>query len=198
MDFKLHKILLITSISIIGATSCKNNTTSKEIDVVSNNTDELYYSSTQFINDQWNTNKQQPYVVLRVVNENGKSDSAYLQQDEKLFKEFSKYFVAADIAKKEFLGKYNYSENFDQESGFAFLTYTAKDPELFTQKVEISMDPYSSKIIAVYIETKDEGIFSSNNQKILYTIDKGIFIQEYSKTLFSDRKERKLAYLYKY
>src|SRR5690606_16795954 len=127
MDFKLHKILLITSISLICATSCKNNNTSNEIDVASNNTDELYYSSTQFINDQWNTNKQQPYVVLRVVNENGKSDSAYLQQDEKLFKEFSNYFVAADIAKKEFLGKYNYSENFDQESGFAFLTYTAKD-----------------------------------------------------------------------
>lgn len=191
------KFAVITAGIITLSVSCKNKPT-EEVNVNTNNVDELYYSSSQFINDQWNTNKLQPFVVLRVINENGKSDSAYLQQDESLFKEFSTFFTAADIAKKEYLGKYNYTENFDQASGFAFLTYTAKEPDLFTQKVEISMDPYSSKIMAVYIETKDDGFFKTNSQKILYTLDKGIFIQEYSKTLFLDKKERKLAYLYKY
>ncbi len=172
----MNKKFLVSSVALytllISLSACNSSSEKNTNSVATKSTDELYFSSTQFITDQWNINKLQPYVILRVINEDGKSDSTYINQDETIFKEFSKYFVAADIAKSNLLDKYEYSENFD--------------------------DPYNSKVKAVYIETIDDGWFNSTSQKILYTVEKGAFIQEYTKTMFSSLKERKMAYLYKY
>lgn len=121
-----------------------------------------------------------------------------MNQDSVIFHQLSDYFIKADISNPDFVSQYEYSESYDNASGMVFLHYIAKDPKSFTQKVELTMDRFTSKLLNVYVETQHNSFFNDKSQKLLYSADKGFFIQEYEKRIFSDPKKTILNYYYKY
>lgn len=152
----------------------------------------------EVFDDQWRIKKDQPFVLLKTITYDDKVDSSFVNQDSVLFYQLSDYFIKADISNPDFISQYDYSESYDNASGMVFLHYIAKDPKSYTQKLELTMDRFTSKLLNVYVETQHNSFFNDKSQKLLYSADKGFFIQEYEKRIFSDPKKTVLNYYYKY
>lgn len=159
---------------------------------------EGFISLKDIFDDQWKIKKDQPYVLLKTIKYNDTVDSSFVDQDSTLFHQLAAYFTKADISNPDYVPLYNYSESYDNESGMVFLHYIAKDPNAFTQKMELTMDRYTSTLMNVYVETNHKSFFNHKSQKLLYSTEKGFFIQEYENRIFSDPKSTVLNFYYKY
>jgi hypothetical protein len=76
------------------------------------------------------------------------------------------------------------------------ITYTAKDPNLFVQRLDINYDNISGKIDVVYAETNDDGLLRQKQQKLSYYVGKKVIVQETEKGVFS--KEKNLIVTYEF
>lgn len=188
----LRNFIALVGISLV-CFSCKNDTSTPD-----ENLDSGFINIKEVFDDQWRLKKDQPFVLLKTITYDDQVDSSYVNQDSTLFHQLSEYFIKADISNPDFKDQYEYSESYDNTSGMVFLHYIAKDPKAFTQKMELTMDRFTSKLLMVYVETQHHSFFNNKSQKLLYSVDKGFFIQEQEKRIFSDPKKTILNYYYKY
>ncbi len=162
--------------------------------VMEENKEDLYFSTKDFLDDQWKNRENQPYMLTRIITLNDRSDTAFVAWDSTFFATIRAPFDAADIGKRNLLGKYDFSVTEDNISGAYNLTYDAKTPELLTRKVIISMDSYNQRVRSVYIETMEDNRLHFRSQKLLYQPDVVIQIQEFEKTDVSGPKELRVIY----
>jgi len=162
--------------------------------VLEENKEDLYFSVKDFLDDQWKNRENQPYTLTRIIMLNDRSDTAFVAWDSAFFATIRVPFDAADIGKREFLGKYNFSVTEDNISGAYNLTYEANLPELTTRKLIIAMDRYNQRVRSVYIETIEDNQLHYRSQKLLYIPDRTIQIQEFEKTNVSNSKNLTVTY----
>ena len=183
----------VLSIAILAFTivSCKKN----HADTPNSVGNERYFSIVQFAEDQWATFHGQPFSLTKIVSENGKVDSSYLSALQMDWgTEVFKVFFATDISDKKYFGHYNFSsfdENTNQTHVYA---YEAKDEDLFTRKLWITIDPYNNRILSIYIETRKDVDAKQEVQKLYYKPKKLIQIQEFENSSTGLKMEKEIKF----
>jgi hypothetical protein len=183
----IYSFLGIVSL-IIGIAAC----TSTPKDDYDPNTS--YWSVNQFIIDQYRIRVGDSLAVTKTVYLNGKSDTTYIRFDEVDWTTIFKVFGAADISHPKFYNRYTFDHFEDNFLKNGSLVYTAKDQDLFVQKLNVSYDTYTQGVQFVYIETLKDDWLRSKEQKLSYYVGKKIVIQEEEKSFFGGDKELIVTY----
>lgn len=190
----LNYSLLIVLITSLIFTSC-NKGSEDSISKV-NTSEGTYFSIIDFTKDQWQSFKGQPYAIKQITTLNGATDTVMLSALTMKWSPIFKIFFESDISDPKFLDQYNFAMFEETTTEARTFTYTAKDPKLFTQKLEILADLFSNKIRSIYIETQKENFWNSETQKLYYAPLKVIQIQEYNNPLLGKNKD--LVVMYKF
>ncbi len=183
-----------------GSSSCKRgagDSTSVHEDAAEEE-EGKYFSIKEYLEGQEDLQKDQPYVLLKVVEKNGRSDSSYVEVNKDFFRELGTYFAPTDISDVILKDKYQVEQSHDFGNAMLFLYYNALDKDLLTQKVQLGIHDETYKILSVYIETNKSGLFRSRATKLHYNTEKSVIIQEYDKSLFSDPVTTVTRYYYNY
>ncbi|PZF73520.1 hypothetical protein [Taibaiella soli] len=153
-----------------------------------------YYSVNIFARDQWEMYYGQPYMLEKVAVLNGQKDSSLVAIENMDWGAILKIFSATDISNKKYLGQYDFSMFDNNLAASKVFYYQAKDPKLFTQVLEINVDPFNSRIRSIYIETAKHSFWNDKIQKLYYAPLKTLQIQETEKPFMGDKKELKVTY----
>ncbi len=152
------------------------------------------FSITQFLDDQWAILNGQPYTLTRIETGDGKTDTAFVELNEKVWNEIRSSFDATDISDSSFKDKYKFEIVEDPENGLVNLSYTANSEDEFTQKLIVVMDGFNHKVKTMHVETRDDGTFSYKSQKLSYIPYRSIIVQRYDKSFLSSEEETKVLY----
>lgn len=155
---------------------------------------ETYFSVRQFGEDQWETYKGQPFILEKRIVNGDKTDTGLVSAQQMDWAGMVKLFFAADISDPKFLGKYKFSIFDENINGTKNFYYEATDPELFTRVFQITIDPYTDRIKAIYIETHKHSFWNDKTQKLYYSPLKTVQIQEFEKPLIGSEKKRITSY----
>jgi hypothetical protein len=153
-----------------------------------------YFSIAQFITDQWNTHRGQPYGMQKVVYMNGKVDSSLISAYDVDWGPIFKTFIETDISDLKYLDRYTFSEFADDATMTHNFFYEAKEESLFTRKLHIAADDVNHKVRSIYIETSKNGKWSNFSQKLFYMPMKVISIQEFEWAQTGPKKELRVEY----
>jgi hypothetical protein len=177
-------ILLVTLLVILGASCKKKDATDEYADVQGS-----YFSINQFILDQWNTFSGEPISIIKTVKVNkGKTDSSFTNSDTLSWAPIFKTFAETDISDRKFLGKYNFTQFDDNQDQTHNFFYQAKDEDLLTQKLLITIDQYNNKVKGIYIETYKKDFGDECTQKLYYAPLKTLQIQTDDKPWLGSKK----------
>ncbi len=187
--FEYRTVLLVILFTVF-ATSCKKK---EEIDEFANVRGN-YFSIRQFALDEWNTFAGEPFTIIKSVRVDNKTDSSFTNSDTLNWAPIFEVFLATDISKRSFLGKYNFNQFDDNVDGTHNFFYQAKDKDLFTQKLLITIDQYSMKVRGIYIETIQHGFWDEVTQKLYYKPMKTIQIQRDERPRMGSKKFTVLQY----
>lgn len=174
----------------LALSSCKETTS---LDLLTENKGS-YFSTKQYIIDEWQTHAGEPLVFTKMVRENGKRDSSVVNVEHMNWPEVLKPFIDADISDKKFLNKYTFTQFDDGLDNTKNFMYQANKEELFVQKLLITMDLTTNKVRGLYIETFRKVLWGSTTQKLYYTPARTIQIQEYKKPLLGSKQEKITQY----
>lgn len=173
--------ILVIFLTLITVVSCK----SKKVDTTQSKQPQVdggYWSIIQFGQDQWNTFHGQPFSLQKIVTVNGKTDSTYISGFDVDWGEIFKVFFQSDISDKKYIGHYDFSA-FDNDATATHTFYwEAKDPDLYTRKLQLSIDPTNNRIMSVYIETQESSRYDGMSHKLYYAPLKVIQIQDFDNT----------------
>ena len=166
-------ILLLCGFAIF-ASSCKfNNVDNRPLPA-----DSSYFSIKDFVRDQIILNSGQPISLTRVSVLNGERDSSLTNFMTANWAPVFDAFNESDIAERKYIGQYSFSQFDDESTGTHDFVYTAKNPKLFTRTLQIHIDPFTNKIMSIYIETAKRNFWTNTSKKLLYIPYKIIQIQE--------------------
>ncbi|MGC4079358.1 MAG: hypothetical protein QM702_20420 [Rubrivivax sp.] len=154
----------------------------------------VYFSIKDFIRDQWKTFHGQPILLTRYTTLEGRTDSATLSALNMQWSKLFKIFYETDISDPKFLGQYDF-ETFDEGlTQTRNFIYTARTPELYTQKLQIAADLVTRKIRTIYIETSKQSFWNTRSQKLLYAPMKVLMIHETNDPLIGSVKDLNIEY----
>lgn len=165
-------------------TSCKKKSETENFDNLEGN----YFSIKQFELDQWNTWAGEPFLITKTVTINKKTDSSLTNSDTISWAPIFKAFAETDISDRKFLGKYNFNQFDDPQDGTHNFFYQAKDEDLFTQKLLITIDKVNNKVRGIYIETFKKYFGGERTEKLYYNPMKTIQIQTDDRPMLGSKK----------
>lgn len=186
----MWKQLLLLVFCLFSLSACKQKDVAKSEEETE---EELrYFSIKQFIEDQFDLKKGQPYTFRKVVVQNGRSDTTLIPYDKVNWKEVFATFAATDISDPETFGDYDFTNVDDNTLESSMLIYTAKNPKDFTQKLNVGYDNLTGKIGSIYIETKTD----EKDQRLTYFVNEKIIISEYTSPEKGVINEKTTMYLF--
>lgn len=164
--------------------ACKEDEKVNDINPAEGN----YFSIRQFAQDQWNTYKSEPFLILKTVRvDKGKYDSSYTNSDTLDWGGIFEKFFATEISSPEFLGKYKFTEFNDETDDTHNYFYEALEDDLYTRKVLIAVSQENNKAVGIYVEAVDNDPFEEKMVKLYYKPMKRIQIQEIVTPLFGEK-----------
>lgn len=156
-----------------------------------------YFSINQYIIDQWNTFAGEPFVIEKVTWINGKTaDSSLTNSDTLNWGRIFEIFSATDISDRKYLGQYTFNQFDDKDDGTHNFFYMAKEPDMFTQKVLITVDQFNMKVKGIYIETYKKSATDECVQKLFYSPMQKIQLQWDDRPLFGSKKHTVQEYVF--
>ncbi len=179
MQTRFSGILLC---GLLLCSACSNKTEENAAADKFKNVKGTYFSLRQFLLDQFHTYHGAPYTFNKYTTTNGVRDSALENIYTVDWGYIFKTFLEADIGYKKFLGKYNFTQFGDDATHTVNFLYEAKDPSLFTQKLQVTADNTTNRIRSIYIETQKSSSFKEETQKLYYSPIKVIQIQQFEKS----------------
>jgi hypothetical protein len=153
-----------------------------------------YFSIRQFALDEWNTFAGEPFVIMKTISEGPKIDTTYTNSDTINWAPIFETFFAAEISDRKYLGQYNFTQFDDNDDGTHNFFYEAKEDDLFTRKLLITIDGYTQMVRGIYVETEKGSLGASTIQKLYYRPMKTIQIQTIEKSLFGSKKHTVVQY----
>lgn len=153
-----------------------------------------YFSIVEFAKDQWYTYHGQPYSIMKKVYFNGKVDSTITNALDLDWSSVIKVFFETDISDPKFVGQYDFSAFEDTTTVTKSFFYEAKEPKLFTRKLQITADYFTDKIKTIYIEAEKKDRMGTKSIKLFYTPLETISIQELETTKTGQKKELRVVY----
>lgn len=155
-----------------------------------------YFSMRDFVRDQWNINKGQPYTFIKIVTKNGKKDSTMVSAFKMELGDIMEKFVKTDIGERKFLGKYSFSMIDDSLSATRSYYYEANEPELYTRKLQIITNPNNNFIKSIFIEAAEKKGWERTAVKLYYAPNKIIQIQEHIESRTGSSDDIKTEYIF--
>ena len=176
---------MLIALLVVSSLSCKKKSTTDPLANIKGN----YFSIRQFALDEWNTFHGEPFIIVKTVRVGkGKPDSSYTNSDTINWTPIFKTFFETDISDRKFLGQYTFTQ-FDDNTDFTHnFFYKANDEDLFTQKLLITIDQQTNKVIGIYMETLKHSFWDDCTQKLYYNPLKTIQMQSDCKPRFSSKK----------
>jgi hypothetical protein len=181
---RLSRLLLMLSCTVL-LFSCKK----KEEVPVPVPEGGTYFSIRDFTKDQWKTYHGQPILITKLITKDNKTDSATLSALTMRWSEIFKIFFETDISDPRFLNQYEFELFEEETTQTRTFSYTAKDPALFTQKLQLAADVFTNKIRNIYIETQEQDFWKTTTQKLFYSPMRVIQIQKHTDPLIGWQKE---------
>jgi len=161
-------------------------------------TTQRHFSVKLYLDDQWQIKKNDPYTLMKTTERGGKKDSVLVPLDSMLWVKMTAPFMAADISDKKYLGWYRVETYEDDVTETNHLNYQAVDPASFTQKMDLAVNPVSSNVRALYIETLEKKGNLTIGRKMQYRPDEILqvitFEKEAGKPGVSSREEYRFQY----
>jgi hypothetical protein len=177
-----RSILLAAAILLLAA--CDKKKEKEDFSDVQGN----YFSINQYILDQWNTFAGEPFVIQKTMWVDGRTmDSSYSNSDTINWSRLFDIFSKTDISDRKYLGQYSFNQFDDNEDGTRNFFYMAKDPDLFTQKLLLTVDQEHMRVKGIYIETLKKTVIDEVTQKLYYSPMKKIQIQWNEKPVLGDK-----------
>ena len=165
--------------------SCKKKQLKEDFSDIKGN----YFSIYQFTLDEWNNYSGAPFAIIKSIRVNkGNTDSSFTNSDTINWAPIFLTFFATDISDRKNLGLYNFNQFDDHQDETHNFFYMAKDPDLFTQKLLITINQRTTKVKGIYIETFKKSATDECTQKLYYNPLKTIQIQTDDKPAFGTRK----------
>jgi hypothetical protein len=185
-----HWLLLLMPAFLFGCKETQNYKQAAHID-------EMYYRSIKsFFDDQWNTRRENPVVLMRLFTFNGQKDSAVVKLDSALWHSLSAIFSEADLKDSTKWDQYAAQVFTDSQNEITHLYYHTDNPDLFVQNEVLTVDMYTEKAKSIYIETREHKKDFIRTQKLHYIPDHLFRIIEYEKSFVSSEKNSTLEYKY--
>lgn len=189
---KLYFRTFIILLTTLGFLACKNK--AEKENAIPRSSSGTYFSIIDFTKDQWATYHGQPFSLQRITTFNGQQDSVMLSALKMQWSTIFKKFFETDISDPKYLNQYDFSTFEEPTTQARTFTYTAKKPELFTQKLEITADLYTRKIRSIYIETQKNTFWNKQSQKLLYAPLRVIQIHEWNDPKIGTDKDLLVEY----
>lgn len=186
------RILLLIIIGGILLPACKKKDSSDPYANIQGN----YFSIRQFALDQWNTFEGETFLIQKTVKTDGKTDSTLTRSDTLNWGDIFKVFFETDISDRKFLGQYTFSQFDDNSDETHNFYYKANDPDMFTQKLLITIDQFTNKVKGIYVETYKKTLWDECKQILLYSPMHTIQIQTDDKPVWGARKYTVLQYTF--
>ena len=170
--------------------SCKKKAEKSAADSIAGN----YFSINQFMLDEWNTYAGQPFMIDKVVKTDEKTDSALTNSDVLDWGSIVKTFSETDISDRKYLGQYKFTQFDDNTDHTHNFFWEALDEELYTQKLLLTIDQFTSKVKGIYVETEKKDAFDDCVQKLYYAPLKTVQIQINDKPVLGSKKYTIITY----
>jgi len=156
-----------------------------------------YFSINQYIEDQWAIYKGQAFPITQYTYLNGQEDSSYTHALDLPWGDILRPFIESDISDPQWVGQYAFSSFYDDITQTQSYYYEAEDPELFTRRLQIMVDPFSQKIQSLFIETHKNSFWTSRNRKLLYIPLQLIRIQDREDHFVGPSKDFRVEYRFR-
>ncbi len=137
------------------------------------------------VKDYLSEYEKSPHTFLKLDIRNGKKDSSYVKANDINWKEIHSFFNKANLYQKKLDKQYTITVISDTINPIMTLLYTSINPRNYTQKLSINAENIDNKIKSIYLETKDNGFFFSEERKVLYVVGRTLQIQNTTKKPFS-------------
>lgn len=180
---------LFLAILILGLSAC-----TKERRSEGEKADGGYFSIVQYTSDQWETYRGQPHPIMKRVYFNGKEDSTLTNALEVDWASIFKVYFETDISEPGFVGKYNFSAFRDEVTSTNSFYYEAKDPKLYTRKLQVMANYFTDKVESIYTEAEKTDRLGTKSLKLFYEPMKTISIHEVETSKTGERKELRVVY----
>lgn len=199
------KIIFVSAIclTLFACKEKQNSTAAKEkTEAVapqrSADTTQTHFSMKSYLADQWSMKKNDPYTIMKITESNGKRDSALIPLDSTLWVKMFEPFYASDIGDPKFQGWYRIATYFDETAEMNHLNYEAISPDYFTQKMDLGVNPVSSDVRTVYIETVEKKQDTIISNKLQYRPDDIVQIISFIKAKDKPGVTIKTEYKFRY
>lgn len=154
-----------------------------------------YFPLTAYIRDQYVFHAGQPYTIERILTLNGERDSSIIYALTADWAAIAKPFFAADISPLKYLDRYAFSEYDEVATDAHVLAYDAKELDLPTRRLVVSLNPVNRQMVKnIYVERAERGFWSSREQKLYYDAGRYISIQESVFSRLGPDKEMRAEY----
>lgn len=153
-----------------------------------------YFSINQYIIDEWTSHAGEPLGFKKTIKENGKVDSSMTNGDLMDWPSITSVFIATDISDRKNLNKYTFSQFEDETDNTHDFMYVANKPDMYVQKLLLTMDVNTMKVRGIYIETYEKSILKEKSQKLFYSPMRTIQIQESTQPLLGSKTEKVTQY----
>ncbi len=165
---------ILVALVAINFASCKKKAPKEDYSNIQGN----YFSIYKCALDEWNNYTGMPFAIIKTTRINkGKYDTSLSNSDTINWAPILLTFFATDISDRKYLGQYNFNQFDDNEDETHNFIYLAKDPDMFTQKLLITIDQKTMKVKGIYIETYKKTVTEERTQKLYYNPLKTIQIQ---------------------
>ena len=173
--------------------SCKGT---KEVDEAFAKEKGTYFSIKRFILDEWTTHAGEPISFAKTVTENDKiTDTGFVNVEHMDWPSILGTFVETNIGERSFLGQYSYTETPDSLDYTINMLYMANSKDLFTQKLLLTVDMRTMKLMGVFIETYRKTFWNEQRQRLYYAPATVIQIQQYDEPLIGKSKSKIIKYI---
>jgi hypothetical protein len=161
------KYLLLVACTLL-LFSCKPKNAPTNVVAKPNDTTQTYWPINQYLDGQVNLYAGEPLSLYCIISVDGRIDSSMVNAVSLDWKKVFKAFRETDISNTKFIGNYNFSMFDDDATGNRTMYYEAKDPNLYTQKLQITMDPTNYKVLSVYVESGRKTTWRVIKDRLLY------------------------------
>lgn len=186
--------ILLLFIPVLFLFSCKRNAGNKGDVSRGTDTSQSYFPLARFVTGQMHLYNGQPISLYRIEKKGEQRDTAIVNSLTMDWALIIRAFRGADISDPKFVGRYNVSFFEEDVTGNRTLVYEAREPELFTRQLQVTIDPLTGNVVSIYVETAENGTWRSTSQHLLYKANKLIQIQQDDNPMFGKRKKIHVDY----
>lgn len=175
---------------ILGVSGCIKGEPKSEAGL----TESGYFSIIQYTDDHFKNYLGTPIVFTKFTNLNGQKDSGFVAYDKVDWNSIFKTFFETDISDPKFADLYQVDMFTDPTTYSRVFYYQAKDKKLFTQTIQVRVEPEYGQVQSIYIEAVQNSFWKKKKKRMMYVPMEVIHIQDQEEPLIGEKIDLTIDY----